>query len=232
MALSDNLISYWKCDEASGDLNDSHGVNDFSSVGTPTWGETGKINDAVGTDLGDYFATGSDSSIDTGAGADITWAGWVKPITPRDYGGIFAKVHPTNDSDQSFMFVQMANSKLNANKGGAWTGESTGTISTNVWSHVAFVVSSGTQYFYINGTVDASSYSFSQADYDTGVWRFGRWYNAATTYDGTHHIDEAGFWSRALSGSEISELYNGGTGISYEDIAPATTFNPRVTWFT
>ena len=28
-------------------------------------------------------------------------------------------------------------------------------------------------------------------------------------------IDEAGIWSRALSGTEITELYNAGAGITY-----------------
>jgi hypothetical protein len=35
----------------------------------------------------------------------------------------------------------------------------------------------------------------------------------ALFFDGT--IDEVGIWNRSLSSSEVSELYNGGSGASY-----------------
>ena len=46
MALTDNLVSYWKLDESSGNAADSVGSNTLTNTGTATYA-AGKINNGV-----------------------------------------------------------------------------------------------------------------------------------------------------------------------------------------
>src|SRR3990167_8592069 len=87
MALTDQLISYWKFDESSGNAADSHGANTLTNTNTATFG-TGKINN--GTDLEEdssqYFTNATDLGITGGA---CSYSLWLKPeSTPAaDTGG-------------------------------------------------------------------------------------------------------------------------------------------------
>jgi len=67
MALTDNLVSYYKLDESSGNAIDAHGDNDGTLTGNITQNSTGKINtgyafDGAGQDnvstFRDYFIMG------------------------------------------------------------------------------------------------------------------------------------------------------------------------------
>lgn len=52
MALTDNLVSYWKLDESSGNASDSVGSNTLTNNGTAGYA-SGKINNAVDFGTGD-----------------------------------------------------------------------------------------------------------------------------------------------------------------------------------
>ena len=59
MVTTTNLVSYWKMDDASGNIIDAHGSNDGTYNGS-LYSQTGKINNAIGFD-------GSNDFVDTGA---------------------------------------------------------------------------------------------------------------------------------------------------------------------
>jgi hypothetical protein len=101
------------------------------------------------------------------------------------------------------------------------------TVGVNQWSMVTVIVNSSHTTFYINGTKDNSvaktwtgtislnSNSFVGARNDAGA--------PSSYFDG--QIDEVGTWSRSLTESEISLLYNSGTGYNPYASAGASAIN-------
>ncbi len=84
-----------------------------------------------------------------------------------------------------------------------------GSFTTNTWYHLAIVSSGGTTSLYSNGTLLGST---SQSIYIQTVIQIG-YGNNSWYYNG--RIDEVGVWDRALTLSEITDLYNSGYGKTY-----------------
>jgi len=82
----------------------------------------------------------------------------------------------------------------------------------NVWHHVVVVRTSGTANFYVNGiSRGTANWNYNFTD---GLYYFGR--PQDTEFFALHGtLDEVGAWNRALSGAEITALYNAGTGKTY-----------------
>jgi len=89
-------------------------------------------------------------------------------------------------------------------------------ILDNTWHHVAVVYDGYYMTSYVDGVaittpvaqtgnIVSGSDNFIFGKYNTGNWFKGR-------------MDEFGIWERALSQAEITNLVNGGTGITWTDI--------------
>jgi hypothetical protein len=76
-------------------------------------------------------------------------------------------------------------------------------ISIRNWNHVMVVVNSATATFYINGVADGTAASVPTLG-------FGNIGGAGGQYSFSGSIDEVRFYNRALSQSEVTELYNMG----------------------
>jgi len=82
----------------------------------------------------------------------------------------------------------------------------------NVWHHVVIVRTSGTANFYVNG-ISRGTANWNY-DFTDGLWYIGRAQDVEGYFlNGT--LDEMGVWNRALSGAEVTALYNSGAGIAY-----------------
>ena len=82
----------------------------------------------------------------------------------------------------------------------------------NVWHHVVVVRTSGTANFYVNG-ISRGTANWNY-DFTDGLWYIGRAQDVEGYFlNGT--LDEVGVWNRALSGAEVTALYNSGAGIAY-----------------
>ena len=95
----------------------------------------------------------------------------------------------------------------------------TTTLTAGTWYHIVYVYNGSTVQGYLNGTAVGAGVA-SSGNGSSGMQSYslvGSITNGATganwTPDGS--IDMCYVWSRALSGSEITELYNGGTGLAY-----------------
>jgi hypothetical protein len=76
MALTDNLISFWKLDETSGNAIDAHGSNTLTAVASPGTA-AGKIETArTFNGSSQYFSVASNASVQVGD-EDFYVAGWV-----------------------------------------------------------------------------------------------------------------------------------------------------------
>ena len=212
MALDTNLVRYYRL----GDLNDSVGSNNLTQNGTVNHSD-GAVNNS-GT-LGASFtgATNylSGPNYDIG-GNNFSFSLWLETdqineaLTER-----CAFIMTSVDGQNYCQVSQDTTDQIRILWGNTPTFVTqTTTIAANTWYHIVGVADGTNVLFYFNG---------SQIDTDAS----GEPTGTSTFHIGTHsitadvfryfkgHVGEVGIWTRALSGAEVTELYNGGAGITY-----------------
>lgn len=229
MAIIDSLKAYWKLDEASGTLVDSHGSFDGTNQGA-TFGATGKINDAM-----DFEST-EDDEIEMGASNDFDFQGttefsvqaWINLESLPTGGGrmfVFAhdgttqqygcKVEHTDATDD----VTIKN-EIN----GAAVLDGVTALSTGTFFHCVWVFKNDDELLYVDGSEDNTRGSRTSINNGTDVVALigARTHAVNDPFDGI--IDEVAVWDKALSAAEVSSLYNGGSGLPYP-LAEGKIFN-------
>lgn len=211
MALADNIISYWKLDEASGNAADSVGALTLTNNNSVPYG-TGKINN------GAVFNNGTTQSLSSGGpafGAAGTIAFWFFAPTGYD-GGYF---HDADASNRYYHYINGDGSSATSFNGTTMPAFTAGGIVTNAWTHVVMTwdnsLGSNKQALYKNGTLYANTNNAISAS-TPASWYLGNRYSNTGTFDALQGtLDEFGVWTRALSSTEVTELYNGGAGFQY-----------------
>jgi len=234
MALTDNIVAYWKFDESSGDASDATG-NGNTLTNTNTVGYAA----AVINNGADFGAANSNKKLsragNCGIGTgDYTMTCWVnmsaQPGADTNFQ-IFNVANATNDVVCRFTYQQnggLFNMLFQREKPGVGDEKYThnATFTTGVWYFLAMTFTSSTITPYINasspGTASASGTGLAVVDQTTfGVLDFLDVQYASCL------VDEAGIWTRALSGTEITELYNSGAGLQYPFTAVGATRDAR-----
>lgn len=215
MALTDQLVSYWRLNESSGNAVDSVGSNTLVNTGTATY-SAGKINNganftATTMYLGKANPTGLPSG--TAAFSMACWVNFTNFSTARyffGFGGAGAGTRVTIRCDSSTAWFIDDNGV-----GTAFPAVSA--MSTGTWYHVVYTYpGSGNIYTaYLNGTSIGTANNTRAPNLGTTVVSLGSNKNTSAAENLVGSIDEVGIWSRALTGAEVTSLYNGGTGISY-----------------
>lgn len=223
-ALIDDIQSYYKLDETSGSVIDSEGSNTGTNNGA-TPNVTGKINTAYDFDgSNDYISLldGSDTIKDSTEGSVSLW---INTDTISAQKVVLGSGN-SGSSGVPYFFLGIDNQELYiSGNNGTNNVERTGSVitSTGTWYHVVFTNSGSTNKIYLNG-VDQGALTLVTGS--AGKW-FGDIPSKNTLaigvvdrsvdfapWDGK--IDEVGIWTgRALSQSEVTELYNSGIGNSY-----------------
>ncbi len=225
MALTDNIVSYWKFDESSGNASDS--VGSLTLTNTSVTYDAGKINN--GADCG----TGVSSNVGFVGGTPVwnmagstakSMAFWFKPNANAT---AFARIidwrrSATSSGEFTMAYYDDSGYKLQGYLNGN-TFSYTTTLTVDTWYHIAMTCdASNSVKIYINasqvttgtwGTAGAGS-NFTQINGANGSMSGG--------FSGPFSFDEMGVWNRELSGSEVTSLYNGGTGIQYPFITAIT----------
>ena len=222
--LTTNLISYWELEETSGTRNDSHGSNHLTDNNTVTSG-TGQVGTAA-------FFTSANSeylSITDAAqtGLDITttgsWAYWIKFNTDTD-AVVLAKY---STGQQGYWLQHQVGTSQRFTNSAEIAMDVTATMNTGTWYFCVWTYNSGTATFYLNGTSQGSATNGTSLTNTTAPFELGRINKYNSNYvDGL--MDQVGVWSKVLSGTEITDLYNGGAGLSYS--GGGSTFVPRVSF--
>lgn len=197
MALTDNLISYWKLDESSGNASDSVGSNTLTNSNVTY--ATGKINN------GAVFNSTSDTLIGTSISNPLSFSFWYN-VTQGNSVTYLANASPDNtiQSNSSGFTWQIYDGTSNRNF--------TTTVKNATWTHVVFVYNGTGYLLYENGTY-IETVTSNQISFD----KIGR---SGSNINGT--IDEVGIWGRALTSGEVTTLYNSGTGLQYPFITAIT----------
>lgn len=236
MALADNLISYLKMDESSGTRVDAHGSNDLTAGGTGGVGSaTGIINDAADFELADadvlYITDASQSGLDVTG--DFSISAWINIESAPGSGVEFDIVskHDNGAANQRSFIASYENVSGNGfrfrvSSSGTSGTQSTAkwlqTLTTATWYHVVFAYSAaGNVSLYVNGSLVSNVTGQRTSVFNgTAPFTVGARGNGGSTFaahfDGL--IDEVGIWGRTLDATDVSDLYNAGAGLSYEDI--------------
>src|SRR3990167_10532803 len=225
MALIDDLISYWKLDEASGNATDSHGSNNLTDNNTVAR-VAAKINNG-----GDFEATASENfSIADGSqsgldlSTDFSISAWIKMESSTTEMGVVGK-WDLGVNQRSWLLTILADNKPQlyfSDDGIGNSGFKSDTALTDgVMAHVVVTVdiSVPSATFYINGSAvadTATSTTDTSIHNGTAPFALGSFYSSGSAtgfYDGV--LDEVGVWGRILTSDEVTELYNSGNGLPY-----------------
>jgi len=213
--LWDGLVAYYTADNTP---NDALGTYNGTLTNGATYA-TGKINNGFSLDGVNDFV-----SISPIMGGTVSG-----PTSPHTYS---AWIYPTNVTDQyNFIFqngdtTRGSSIALNTNKicyfykGGSYVLASTATLTVNTWNHVLITYDGGglnnsNVSFYLNGVFDktVSTPSWGTETGSYGYTQIGKYVASSHYFNGK--IDELGIWNRALTPTEVTELYNSGSGLQY-----------------
>ena len=149
---------------------------------------------------------------------DFTLSMWFKADTNPSFATVFQLGSASNYSD-GFRVYRYSATNLAFWKGQGGFSNITGffgSTSTGTWYNLAFTRSGSTLTAYINGSSEATG-TDSQAYTSTAL-------NASfSTYPFDGKIDELAIWDSALTGSEISTIYNAGEPIDVSSNAGSYT---------
>lgn len=237
MALTDNLISYYKLDEnaANTTVSDSHGSNDGTSSTN-----TSNLYDASGV-LNSCFDFTASSSERISLGTAFRFTGafsvslWVKFTETANKAWIGNVGNLSHNTDGWVVMTAGQNIYLQINNGTSYQNNelqvatTAGNYGDGNFRHVVVTYDGSSNAsgvtIYVNGSSVATN-----ADSDT---LSGSLTYANTTYIGAVNsgsytdatIDEIGVWDKELTSSEVTQLYNSGSGLEYP-FSSDITVNP------
>ena len=214
------LVAWYDLEEASGTRSDAHGTLDLTENGTISSG-TGQVGDAA-----KKTSTGTDSlyHVDDAAfdiTGDMTIAGWINFTSGGDNFVLAGKWLGTGNQRSYILYKPAASTAMRfiaSVDGSASSITLNGNSIANTWSFVVVkFVAGGTSTLYINNvSVDTGTAPSSIADTTSRFELFS--FNAGSQSSRTGLIDSLGIWNRALETSEITTLWNSGSGVAYADL--------------
>jgi len=218
-------VIYWSFDEASGNAADS---NSGGNVMVETSGTidrvAGKLGNAADFESGDteYFELADNAATSTGA-SSYTFGYWVFAESLPAFACPIAKGWPGDGVQAEYINYVNSSQMRWEIRGPASTGGSQNatTLSTGTWYFIVCVhdAAADTLTTYVNASGNTPvSWANGSNDGNRAMW-IGASPNQSLYWDGL--IDEAFFVKRALSGSEITWLYNSGNGRTFAEWSSA-----------
>jgi len=225
MALTDNLVAYYKLDESSGNAADSVGSLTLTNTGTTPYSSSyGKINNGI---LGNGSTQWLSSTSSPLTYAQLQGAFsvniWGKRIGNPTGAAYYYRIENNNGGGTCTHFI------LYYYAAGGWHINAPGgdrtltyTESGNMDMLTITCNGSGTFKFYVNGSQSGSNISLSIGTAAASRVGFGVLNDYQLGAPFNAQVDELGTWTRELSGTEVSNLYNGGSGLQYPFSGGAT----------
>jgi len=233
-SLNVDIVSYWKFDETSGDVaedsvkGDNHQQQQFNGT---IQGATHRLESGTDCLIGNClnFTYLSEDRVRVPKGiinqssGNFTIAYWVNGVDLASQTGSVNMMGSDGDSGD-FMHnrFESGNHEVRIVYSGGWQFNSLSVplITSGVWHLIVLQVTNdgnGNGSFWIDGvlkyndeTFDWSSFGFTLNNFTIAGDATGM-----ATKSGGYAFDEIGTWSRYLTGSEIVDLYNSGSGITY-----------------
>jgi len=231
LTTGSGLVGWWTFDgpdmtsnvrDRSGQGNHGYRISQTVTTVIGKIGQALSINGSPAVGGGDMVEIGVSPEIITGRESNWTVCGWVKldtNVTASDSGYIlYTRTNTSAFPATGSLIIYADYSDTKATRWIVQTDTSTvhqssTKLSPNIWYHLCHVVSNDTTLtFYLNGLQDAQmAYTEPGADGDTLHQTIGSSYNSGNgngneTLDGA--VDDIRVYNRALSASEIMQLYN------------------------
>jgi hypothetical protein len=229
MALTDNLVSVFELEEASGSRADAviatgNTLTDNNTV-TQNAGKVG--NAAQFTSANSESLSHTDNTSLSTGDIQFTFATWVNFDTAPPAAqavAVFSKWEGVGNNREYALDWAQASNRFR------WIVDSTGTGATVLSADNFGAPSTATWYFIVvthdsvantitirvnNGTADSSAYSAGVFDgaANFNIGRFATGGGGEEFLDGK--VDQLCFWKRILTAAEMTQMYNGGAGLSY-----------------
>lgn len=216
MALTDNIVAYWKLDGNSEDSVASYDLTDTSVSYNASYGKIGQGANYGGSPTKSVI--NSDLGITGGA---VTLNFWVK-INGYSSGAFVSQMDGGSKVQYNIRGKTAGGNGLIFSRVKRGVIDNSITIANNTsdWQMLTLTYDNTDVKAYINGSYQSSTASSGNGTATVSdISALG--YQLETTEFTNAYIDEVGIWSRALSSDEITALYNSGNGLSY----PFTTTN-------
>ena len=226
MVTTTNLVGYWKMDESSGDMIDAHGSDD-GTVSGATQNSTGIINTGYSFD-----GTNDDVALALNdRTTNFTYNFWAYKTTAwsatADKNNFLE--HTGTGTTGILIGYSSVSGKPQAvvHDGSSWHFIGSTTVSANAWHMYTLTYDGTTVKYYIDGVnVGTSTQSVL-----TSLTSFKNLAHYGGSYCACN-IDEMGIWSRAITSTEVGDLYNSGSGLAYPFSVAGTKFQLNIgdTW--
>lgn len=232
-----DYIAYWTMDEASGDFADSSGNgHTATAVGSPTYGATGQVSDAVTFNGSSQYATVANDEDFRPVSTKVSVSAWIKTSEAVTNGAFFCNREGVG-SDYTGYHIGITDAGLIYAQtfdgvGAVEDGEvaSAAGFNDGVWHHVVFTNDDLELRLYVDGslvhtdpTSNALAY-YAQAQYirlGKGEYHLGTY----SYYSGD--LDDVKVYNRAISATEVATMYNDDTYV-----APAVTPTDYIAYWT
>jgi hypothetical protein len=238
-SLMNGIVALWHLDEASGttgagSIKDTSGLSHHGApTNNPVMGQNGQIAKSAQFNGSSSYIEVVDSDSLT-LGTSFTLSAWVKPNSFTGLSSLLSKWAQGIDDEFTFMLTASGNLSLGWHSQGGDTyataaynsANSSGTVPPGRWSHILVVRQGPTITFYINGVAAGTSAAADNFPLRNGshVLRIGAEGDAAGRYlNGA--MDEVAIWNRALSLSEVEQLYARGSSRILFQVRSCMTFN-------
>lgn len=224
--LLSGLIAYWKLEESSGTRYDSHGSFDLT--------ENGNIDSGIGV-KGDC-AISNNSNYSNGIGLtiypspyDSVGASWSLSYWISENGGDTGHMFPNAWGNCCLTVIATTDGETRV-RVAVWHDQTLTDISrsalyTGGFVHVVIThhLPTKTVRAYYDGVEEHVFTYFNSLNSEAGygenvLLSMFAGDITGTGFAGPGKLDEVGIWGRTLTQAEVSALYNGGNGITYEEL--------------
>ncbi len=199
------LVGYWPFNDGAGSkANDMSGSGNTAATTSSSlvW-VAGKNGKAVNLNGATYLSGNGSALPNVGTAGNVTLSAWIKPNTVVGQGTIFSKGASGSCFNYGIVIFGSGLRGRNSTNDHALGG----TIVANQWQHVAVVYSASGMEGFVNGVSVGTSVNTTTTCANNN-WAIGtRAYNAATSEFFNGLVDELRVYNRALSATEIQQLY-------------------------
>lgn len=219
-----NILAYFRTDESSGNAVDATGNGFTLTNNNVTLYGAGKINNgaqSIGA-TGHYLSRNDILGRTAGNNGNFTMTAWVNFTTI----GTSAKLFSAQDGTTSPWIdwdIRASSGKFRFNRGKMCVANEfndiTTTINTGTFYFIGLTWDGTTLTPYIDGAAQTTSTpSGTGGDCGGASTAVGNDVGDVTVFT----IDEIAFWNAKLSSTQMSDLYNGGAGLSFPSASPTT----------
>jgi len=204
-SLQADMVAWWTFDETFGSIAYDNWFDQYDGIVYGAEWVEGVVNNALEFNGDGDYVGGSDSGLPAG-NSDRSVFMWVKPnLFKSSYQAFFFYGTVSGGGGILFSTNGSESDKLIIGKYGANSLASTNSLTLGAWQHIGFTISSGDQVtFYING-VDGGTSTLIGINTALNSYKIGDGWNSGDNFNGL--MDEVQIYNRALTFSEINQLY-------------------------